>query len=178
MDTQGAAYDVAVSGAYVYIADGSAGVQVIDITNPASPQIVGGVSTGFAGGVAVSGSQAYVADSYSGFVVVPAQCDLPSGAGEGQRIAVTVLLRAHPNPASRQTFIHFETGNLGLVQASIYDLVGRRVRGLSDGILGAGVHDLLWDGQDEDGRAVEAGMYLVRVSTAEGTATGRFVIVR
>ena len=39
------------------------GLQVIDITNPESPQIVGSVDTpGDACGVAVSGTHAYVAD--------------------------------------------------------------------------------------------------------------------
>ncbi len=55
--------DVAVSGTYAYVADGASGLQVIDITNPASPQIVGSVDTpGYAMGVAVSGTYAYVAD--------------------------------------------------------------------------------------------------------------------
>jgi len=89
-----------------------------------------------------------------------------------------MLLRVHPNPASCQTLIHFETREGGLVQASVYDLAGRRVRGLSDGILCPGVHDLLWDGRAQDGCAVPAGIYLIRVSAAEGTTTGRFVIVR
>jgi flagellar hook assembly protein FlgD len=87
-------------------------------------------------------------------------------------------LRAYPNPASRQTLIHFETRNGGLVQANVYDLVGRRVRGLTDGIVGAGAHDLFWNGHGDDGRAAPAGVYLVRVSTTEGVTTGRFVIVR
>ena len=54
---------MAVSGTYAYVADSSSGLQVIDITNPASPQIVGSVDTpGYAYGVAVSGTYAYVAD--------------------------------------------------------------------------------------------------------------------
>jgi hypothetical protein len=51
---------------------------VIDITNPASPGIVGSVDTpGLALDVAVVGSYAYVADSFSGLQIVPAQCDEP-----------------------------------------------------------------------------------------------------
>ena len=55
---------VAVSGTYAYVADGASGLQVIDITNPQSPQIVGSVDTpGYASDVAVSGTHAYVADA-------------------------------------------------------------------------------------------------------------------
>jgi hypothetical protein len=44
------------------VADGEAGLQVIDVSNPADPQRVGGYDTsGEARGVAVSGNYAYVA---------------------------------------------------------------------------------------------------------------------
>jgi hypothetical protein len=177
VDTPDLARGVAVSGSYVYVADAYSGLVVIDVTNPQSPQIVGGADTpGYALDVAVSGTQAYVSDA-SGLAILPAQCD-PAGLGEDHRAESTMVLRAYPNPASCQTLIRFETRNVGLVQASVYDPAGRQVRGLSDGILGPSVHDLSWDGRDDAGHVVEAGIYLVRISTAEETTTGRFVIVR
>ena len=36
-DTSGFAYGVAVSGNYAYVADADAGLQVIDVSNPANP---------------------------------------------------------------------------------------------------------------------------------------------
>ena len=57
-------------------------------------------------------------------------------------------------------------------------MAGRLVRGLFDGDLSADGYHQLWDGHDETGRAVPAGIYLVRVSTPEGSATARFVLVR
>jgi hypothetical protein len=172
------AYGVAVSGTHAYVADWGSGLQVIDITSPQSPQIVGGVDTPDAArGVAVSGTHAYIAGIESGLTILPTQCE-GSGVGEDPRVASTMLLKTYPNPASCHTFIRFETRDGGLVQAGVYDLAGRRVRALSDGNLSTGVHDLLWDGRNEEGRAVAAGIYLVRVSTAEGATTARFVIVR
>ena len=62
---------MAVSGNYAYVAESSlyrqrcglGGLQVIDVSNPANPQRVGGYDTsGSAQGVAVSGNYAYVAD--------------------------------------------------------------------------------------------------------------------
>jgi len=65
------AYGVAVSGNYAYVADGFAGLQVINISNASSPTRVGGYDTsGCAYGVAVSGSYAYVADYDGGIVVL------------------------------------------------------------------------------------------------------------
>jgi len=86
---------VAVSGTHAYVAAGDYGLQVIDITNPANPQIVGSVHTpGLAGGVAVSGSYAYVADRYSLQVIDitnPAIPQIVGSAGTpGQAGGVTV----------------------------------------------------------------------------------------
>jgi hypothetical protein len=62
-DTPGDAYDVAVSGSYAYVADGSSGLEIIDVSNPSSPSFAGHWKTpSSANGVAVSGSYAYVAD--------------------------------------------------------------------------------------------------------------------
>lgn len=61
-DTSGRALRVAVSGNYAYVADWDAGLQVIDVSNPANPQRVGGYDTsGGAYGVAVLGNYAYMA---------------------------------------------------------------------------------------------------------------------
>ena len=75
VDTPGGAWGVAVSGDYAYVADYLSGLQVIDITTPASAQIVGSVDTpSEARGVAVSGNYAYVADGGSGLQVANIQC--------------------------------------------------------------------------------------------------------
>ena len=62
---------VAVAGSYAYVADDDAGLQVINIANPASPVRVGGYDTsGRAYDVAVAGSYAYVADGAAGLQVI------------------------------------------------------------------------------------------------------------
>ncbi|MEW6041214.1 MAG: hypothetical protein AB1633_06800, partial [Elusimicrobiota bacterium] len=55
-DTPGFACGVAISGNYAYVADWDSGLQVIDIANPASPQLVGSYDTpDWANSVAISG---------------------------------------------------------------------------------------------------------------------------
>jgi hypothetical protein len=62
---------IAISGEHAYIANGSAGLQVVDISTPVSLSVVGQLDTpGFARGVVVSGSYAFVADSEEGLSVV------------------------------------------------------------------------------------------------------------
>jgi len=62
-DTPGRAEAVVVAGNLAYVADGSVGLQVIDVSNPMAPVRVGGYDTGGdALDVAVAGGIAYVAD--------------------------------------------------------------------------------------------------------------------
>jgi len=57
-------------GSYAYVADGDSGLQVIDISNPSSPNRVGYYDTpGSAYDVAVKGSYAYVADGSGGLQI-------------------------------------------------------------------------------------------------------------
>ena len=70
-DTPGSAIGVAVIGQTAYVADGEAGLQVIDVSDPQNPAIVGSVDTpGSARGVVVIDQIAYVADGSSGLQVI------------------------------------------------------------------------------------------------------------
>ena len=78
-DTSGSASGVAVSGSLAYVADLDAGLQIIDVSNPASPVRLGGYDTsGQAFGVSVQGTIAYVADYDAGLQIIdvsnPANC--------------------------------------------------------------------------------------------------------
>jgi len=69
--TSGDARGVAVSGGYAYVADSSAGLQVIAVTNPTAPVRVGGCDiSGLAVDVAVSGDYAYVVGWHGGLHVI------------------------------------------------------------------------------------------------------------
>lgn len=70
-DTPGLARRSVIVGTFAYVADGSSGLQVLDLANPTSPVIVGSFNTpGFAYDVAVSGTHAYVADGTGGLQII------------------------------------------------------------------------------------------------------------
>jgi len=90
------ALGVCVSGNYAYVADGEAGLRIIDISNPAAPAEAGSFDTGdMAINVFVAGNLAYVADGEDGLRIIdiqnPAQ---PAEVGfyetDGYAIAVYV----------------------------------------------------------------------------------------
>jgi hypothetical protein len=91
--------DVAVSGNFVYVADGSAGLQVIDVSNPTNCVRVGGYDTGGdAMDVALSGNLAYVADGFAGLQVFdvrnPTNC-VRVGGYDTSGYAVGVAVSGH-----------------------------------------------------------------------------------
>lgn len=72
-DTPGRAMDVALLGDAVLVADGSAGLRVVDLANPAAPVEIGSlprVVAGFATVVAVEGTRAYLGESGGGVSVI------------------------------------------------------------------------------------------------------------
>ncbi len=67
----GYANNVDVADEYAYVAAGSAGLQVVDVTDPRLPRIIGAVDTnGNANDVRVLGRYAYVADGAAGLKII------------------------------------------------------------------------------------------------------------
>lgn len=80
-DTPGYAYDVAVQGSYLYVADGSSGLLILDVSNPASPALRGTFNPGsIFQNVAVSGDFAYLPASVGTMIVNIASPNSPSQA--------------------------------------------------------------------------------------------------
>jgi len=88
------------------------------------------------------------------------------------------LLESRPNPAVGFASIRFSLAAAGHTELGIYDLAGRRVRSLLDGVLPGGPHEIRWDGRDPSGSRVPGGIYFCRLSAAGGTRIGRLVMPR
>jgi glucose/arabinose dehydrogenase len=66
----------------------------------------------------------------------------------------------------------------GRAQIDVYDVRGRRVRRLVDSHDNAGLHRTTWDGLDDGGRPLGAGIYFVRLRTPAGERSLRVVRMR
>ncbi len=87
-------------------------------------------------------------------------------------------LAVAPNPFNPRTVVTFELPQAGEVSVAVHDVQGRLVRRLAAGGHEAGRHELVWDGRDDRGCAVGAGVYLVRLSTPQGDAATRVVLIK
>lgn len=92
--------------------------------------------------------------------------DLALPVVEAPAIAASRLAGAAPNPFHPKTTVAFELAREGRVDLEVHDVGGRLVRTLVGQTLTAGRHHVVWDGQDADGRAVPAGVYVARLRLA------------
>jgi hypothetical protein len=74
----------------------------------------------------------------------------------------------YPNPMVKCTGIQFTIAKGGLVDVSIFDLEGRKVRTALHEFREAGSHETFWDGRGDNRQFVRNGVYLVRLSTPDG----------
>jgi hypothetical protein len=88
-----------------------------------------------------------------------------------------VLLGSYPNPFLDRARIAFELPRRQEVTLRIYDVQGRRIRDVQDGELRAGKQELVWDGRNNEGETVPAGVYFYRLST-RGLVESRKIILR
>ena len=88
------------------------------------------------------------------------------------------FLGAAPNPFSAVTGIRLALGRAGPVRIRIHDTSGRLVRVLDQASRPAGEHTVAWDGRDEAGRKVGAGIYWVRVLSGGRSSHGKVVRLR
>ena len=101
-------------------------------------------------------------------VAVPLEVLSATAVGDGPGVELSVAV--WPNPARSTTRVAFQLPQEGVVSLSVFDVRGRKVRGLAQGLLPAGAHQMSWNGRDDANRALGPGVYLVRL-----TASGRHV---
>ncbi len=83
------------------------------------------------------------------------------------------LLQNYPNPFNPLSNLGFRIADFGSVKLSVFDLLGREVAVLVNGILSPGTHAVVWDAS-----AFPSGIYLCRLTTSESSITKRMVLLR
>jgi hypothetical protein len=85
---------------------------------------------------------------------------------------------AWPNPSGAGTRIEFSLEGTGHATVRVYDAAGRTVLTLADRRFAAGANVVPWDGRDDGGRPVPAGVYLYEIRAGVSRASGKVVVVR
>jgi len=91
---------------------------------------------------------------------------------------------SYPNPFNPSTTLSYSLPEQASVCLEIFDMTGRRVRGLVRGTRASGYYNMLWNGRDEAGADVASGVYLYQFTAVPSSGektfrqSGKLVLTR
>jgi hypothetical protein len=83
------------------------------------------------------------------------------------------LTQNYPNPFNAQTTIQYALPKESEVRLEVYDILGKRVATLVDGIVPAGFHRIVWDASWQ-----ASGVYFYKISAIGENRCGRMTLLR
>jgi len=89
-----------------------------------------------------------------------------------------LLLTGSPNPFFLSTELSFSLSEPGFTSVEIYDLTGRCISNIIESDLSRGDHTVNWDGTDQHGESVSAGLYLCRIQSGGVIETTGLCLLR
>lgn len=178
------AMSLAIDSSFAYVAGDSAGLRIINISNPANP-----FETGFyametvsfplnnrAVGVAVENGNIFVSHYASGLKVYQyygpsgIACDKP----EKTEKPLTLLLKdAYPNPARSKTNISYQLPNKTEVRVNLYNVAGQLVRSLNLGAQQPGYYNIPLKTDK-----LSSGVYFYKLTAGNKSQTRKFVVLK
>ncbi len=175
-ESSSAVIDVFIDNDILYLSHGRSGFEFYSLENPDRPRKIGFYDTpGFVADMYVDDGIAYIAD-YFNFGIYSIGDTLISDASEflpTQPPTKFKLYPAIPNPFNSTTTIGYSLPVAGNVSLTVYDLSGREVVRLVDGVKPAGTHEAVWVA---DG--MSSGVYVVKISDNQQTTSQKIILMR
>ncbi len=98
--------------------------------------------------------------------------------GENQNVLTYQLTQNYPNPFNPQTRIEYTIPTAQTVLLTIYNPLGQKVRELVNQNVPAGNYTVQWDGLNDNGMQVPAGVYLYRINAGKFEETKMLSLIR
>jgi trimeric autotransporter adhesin len=130
--------------------------------------------------LAIDGPTVFVGGSFrsmagsprSGFAALSLE---PVAVQETRAHAAGLAVTAWPNPTRARTELRWRSTSRASTEIVVHDVRGRVVRRFGALDLPGGDHRLVWDGRDDQGRSVSAGVYFARLRSGTRNATVKIV---
>jgi len=84
----------------------------------------------------------------------------------------------YPDPVTNATTILYQLKNIEQVMVKIYNLSGQEVLTLANDPQQSGVHSITWNGRDQYGDSVPAGLYFCYVKTAMSRQVEKITVIK
>ncbi|MEA2096080.1 MAG: YCF48-related protein [Candidatus Cloacimonadota bacterium] len=91
---------------------------------------------------------------------------------------ITELTGNYPNPFNPTTTISFSTKEAGHVSISIYNMRGQLVNTLVNEELERDFHVIIWDGKDNNNKAVSSGIYFYKMNSKNYSSTRKMILLK
>ncbi|TES92738.1 MAG: T9SS type A sorting domain-containing protein [Candidatus Cloacimonadota bacterium] len=101
-----------------------------------------------------------------------------TGIKEISNLSLLMLYQNYPNPVREKTTISFTVPNNTSMSLDIYDISGRLVKNLANGVPGAGSYFVVWDGKDLNGKDVPDGVYLYTLRAGSYIKTRKLLLIQ
>ena len=182
------AHNTHIMGNLAFVSHYKSGVSVVDISDPNAPAEVAvydtyplNDNTGFEGNWGVfpytQNGYVYASDMNGKLTVLKLQ--ITTGIGDQPDVLPSQIELAQnfPNPFNPATQIQIRLPEMQEISLKIYDLQGRLVTSLSDGIYPAGSHSFIWNGRNNYGESVASGVYVYTLQAGNAVFSKKMVLV-
>ncbi len=119
----------------------------------------------------------FLSDNHQGTLDAPVPFTLNSVTGVEETPSSDVSLAVVPNPFNRQTSFEYVVKKAEEVRFVITDLNGREVSSLKVPAI-QGRNSIVWSGYNDEGEALQTGVYFVRMISSEGIVTQKVMLQR
>ncbi len=164
-----------------YLGEDGTGLRILNLWDVMEPTVFGSAHFQvLPHAIELNGDLALLSCGEDGLYIAWKNCEAVTGLPEDlEPEAQLSKLFALPNPFNPSTEIRFELSALSHVNLSVYDTAGRKVRTLYPGTnLEAGDHRIVWDGQDDGGRALSSGVYITRLEAGDQIVSRKLTLLK
>ncbi len=188
-DPNAKVHNLDIIGNFAFVSYYTAGFRVYDISTPQNPILVDEFDTSplsgeiFAGAFGVfpftRSGNIFVSDVETGlhiFSFTP-----PATGVEEENNALPdqfALLNNFPNPFNPSTTIIYQLARPAHVTLTIWNIRGQKIRTLVEETKPRGTYEVKWDGKDEQGLVVPAGLYFYRLQAGGFSMTRRMILLK
>lgn len=86
------------------------------------------------------------------------------------------LMQNYPNPFTDQTIIPFRITKSVNAEMRIFNILGEEVKSINLGSLSAGIQSIIWDGRNNTGNKVSAGVYFCRMTAGKDVQVKKMLL--
>ena len=89
-----------------------------------------------------------------------------------------LLHQNYPNPFNPVTTLRYDLPENALVNITIYDMMGRQISTLVSSLQSTGYKSIQWNGTNDAGQPVSAGLYMYTIQTGDFKQTKKMVLLK